>query len=52
MFQQALTISKLVQPDADHAGVGQGLADALFGQGKVRGACYRYLVRSNQAEGT
>jgi hypothetical protein len=35
---QAYSISKLVSPEADHKSLAQGLADALFGQGKVQEA--------------
>lgn len=35
---QAYSISKLVSPEADHKPLAQGLADALFGQGKVQEA--------------
>ncbi len=38
MFKQAYSISKLINPDADHKPLAQGLADALFGQGKVQEA--------------
>ncbi len=35
---QAYSISKLVSPTSDHKPLAQGLADALFGQGKVQEA--------------
>jgi len=38
MYKQAYSISKLVSPETDHKPLAQGLADALFGQGKVQEA--------------
>lgn len=35
MFKQAWNMSKLAKPDGDHTKNAEGLADALFGQGKV-----------------
>eukprot|EP00798_Chlamydomonas_sp_ICE-L_P003210 gene3210-13227_t len=37
-FRQALSIRTLILPEADHTGIVRGLADALFGQGKVHEA--------------
>lgn len=36
LYQQAFSLSKLLEPDGDHKQLAQNLADALFGQGKVR----------------
>ncbi len=38
LFKQSWSMSRLVRPEDDHKDIAQGLADALFGQGKIQEA--------------
>jgi hypothetical protein len=46
LYQSAWSLSKLVKPEDDHEAIARGLADAMFGQGKVQEATQVLKVRA------